>query len=112
MHGKASSEETTALKVIGTFNLVASSGPLRASRELVLTALCSSPDDSRERDRWSRVLRKLVRRGVITYRKRIDEYRLWEGSDFDIDQATETHIPGDGASLAELLSRLVPLPPS
>ena len=107
----ASSEETTALKVIGTFNLVASSGPLRASRELVLTALCSYPADSKERDRWSRVLRKLVRRGVITYRKRIDEYRLWEGSDFDIDQATETHIPGDGASLAELLSRLVPLPP-
>lgn len=107
----ASSEETTALKAIGTFNLVASSGPLRASRELVLTALCSSPDDSTERDHWSRVLRRLVRRGVITYRKQVDEYRLWEGSDFDIDQATETHIAGNRASLAELLSRLLPLPP-
>ena len=106
-----SSEETTTLKVIGTFNLVASSGPLRASRELVLTALCSSPDDRSERDQWSRVLRKLVSRGVITYRKRVDEYRLWEGSDFDIEAATETHTPGAGASLAELLSRLVPLPP-
>ena len=57
------------------------------------------------------MLRKLVGRGVITYRKRVDEYRLWEGSDFDIDAATETHIRGEGASLAELLSRLVPLPP-
>ena len=106
-----SSEETTALKVIGTFNLVASSGPLRAHRELVLMTLCSSPDDSRERDRWSRVLRKLVRRGVITYRQLVDEYRLWEGSDFDIDEAMEAHIPGDRISLADLLSRLVPLPP-
>ena len=63
-------EEIAALKVIGTFNLLASSGPLRASRELVLTALCSRADDFKERDRWSRVLRKLVGSGAITYRKR------------------------------------------
>ena len=107
----ATSEDITALKVIGTFNLIASSGPLRASRDLTLTALCSIPQDVRERDGWSRVLRRLVRRGVITYRKRVDEYRLWEGSDFDIDQATETHITGVRVPVAELLLRLAPLSP-
>lgn len=107
----AGQDEITALKVVGLLNLVAAAGPLRASRELVLCSLCSTPNDSKERDRWSRVLRKLVKRGVITYRKRIDEYRLWEGSDFDIDAAVGRHTSTERASLAELLSRLSPLPP-
>ena len=104
-------EEVEALKVIGTFNLLASAGPLRAGRSLVLMGLQSRPDSKTERSRWSRVLNGLVKRGVVAYRQQVDEYRVWEGSDFDIDAATEIHGQAEGRSLGTILSELAPLPP-
>lgn len=104
-------DETEALKVIGVLNLVATAGPLRATEHLVLSSLMNRPDDPEEEQRWRSVLEKLRSRNVVTYRTAVDEYRLWQGSDFDIDAAVSAQIESERRSLAEILSSLSPLPP-
>ena len=103
--------ELEALKTIGTLNLVTSAGPLRASRALVLAALCSRPNDSEEQARWSAVLADIQARRLVTYREQIDEYRLWAGSDFNIEGGLESRMAAERRSLAEILSDVVPLAP-
>lgn len=100
-----------ALKTIGVLNLSASSGPYRASRSLVLTALTTDPNDPSERERWISVLDGLVTRGLVTYRRQLDEYRVWEGSEFDVEQAIARHKSARSQPLAKLLSDLLPLTP-
>jgi hypothetical protein len=100
-----------ALKVIGTLNLVASSGTIRARRGLVLSALSNRPADASEKKRWQDVLDNLVERRVITYRQQVDEYRIWQGSDFDIDAAVEVRLEAERRPLSELLEEARPLAP-
>jgi hypothetical protein len=100
-----------ALKTIGALNLIAASGALRASRGLVLAALASHPDDSAETARWTRVLEQLEARHLVTFRPQLDEYRVWEGSDFDIDAALQEHVRGDARRLAAMLEALAPSAP-
>lgn len=104
-------EEQRALKTIGTLNLVASGGPLRASREMVLSALSSAARKKSERRKWTVVLDELVSRGLLTYRERIDEYRLWAGSDFDVRGAIADRTAREARPLAVLLEGLTPQPP-
>lgn len=102
----------SALKVIGTLNLIGSTGPVRARREIVLAALSDDPKDSKEKGKWRDVLDDLVARRVITYRQQVDEYRIWQGSDFDIDAALETHIESERRPLSALLSEAAPSAPA
>lgn len=104
-------DEMAALKTIGTLNLIASTGPLRASRDLVLAALMMNPDDPQEELHWKAVLDRLLERRVLTYRQQVDEYRIWHGSDFDIEGAVEARISAERRTLAEILSFLSPLAP-
>jgi hypothetical protein len=106
-----SSGETDALKCIGALNLIASAGPLRASRELVLAALAEDPQNKNERARWEKVLSQLLERRVLTYRKQVDEYRIWQGSDFDIEEAVADYLNQDRRSTSKVLTTLAPLPP-
>ena len=99
------------LKTIGALNLMTAGGPLRASRALVLAALVDTPDDQDVRPRWEQVLDALVERGVITYRDRLDEYRIWEGSDFDVSTAVRDHARIETRPLSAILQEAVPLSP-
>lgn len=103
--------ETEALKTIGLLNLVASAGPLRASRELVLAALCEDPGSDSDRQQWGEVLQDLLKRRVLTYRRQVDEYRVWQGSDFDVEQAISDYESEERRSISKVLSALAPLPP-
>jgi hypothetical protein len=109
--GNLSVEETAALKTIGALNLVAAGGPLRARRSLVIAALCSTPDDGEETDRWASVLDRLAAQRLVTYRTRVDEYRLWEGSDYDAESTVTLRSETDARSLAVLLEAVAPLTP-
>lgn len=106
-----SREETEALKAIGVLNLIASTGPFRASEELVLAALAEDPQSNIERNRWKKVLSQLIERRVLTYRKQVDEYRIWQGSDFDIEEAIADYLSEDRRSTSKVLTTLAPLPP-
>jgi hypothetical protein len=100
------------LKTIGVLNLVSAGGALRASPGAIAFAL-NAPDtsamfvsDMRQR------LEALEARGYITYREFADEYRVWQGTDFDF----RTHISSArarvvGEDAAAMLERTHPLAP-
>jgi hypothetical protein len=106
-----SDDERSALKTIGVLNLVSTSGALRASEQLVLAALEAPLATSTELER-RQVLAALQAKGLVTYREYSDEYRIWQGSDFDLKGQVElARAALRGASLADLLSISVALDP-
>ncbi|MFN0141481.1 MAG: hypothetical protein ACKVQW_15510 [Pyrinomonadaceae bacterium] len=75
------------LKTIGILNLANTTGFARASRDLVVLALCDSPNDKQGILKWNRLIDESIARGLIAHRRQVGELRLWEGSDFDFDEA-------------------------
>lgn len=99
------------LKTIGILNLVDSVGVLRATPQIVIQALSEDPTNNQEVQRWSDAIEILVKRGLVTHRKQLDELRIWEGSDFDVEQAIISTLEKEQSSLATLLTQANPLPP-
>lgn len=105
--------ELKILKIVGMLNMVA--GPLgfHASKNLVAFALLNptTPNEITEKV-VEKALKSLQSRGILNYREYADEYRLWEGTDFDIVAAIQeqkeklSHQP-----LVEILERVLPLTP-
>lgn len=90
------------LRTVGLLNLVGRGGPIRASDGVLEYAV---PGAKTRID-------ALVRGGLLTYRAVTDEYRLWEGSDVDLEAAVSAHRTRLASeSLSVLLTSLVPLPP-
>ncbi|UFN46441.1 hypothetical protein [Nocardioides okcheonensis] len=97
------------LKAIGVLNLTSTGGSLRASEQILRYALCEAVGSS---DELEKALSELASQGLITYRDFADEYRVWQGSDFDIKTAIENarrrlrDVPSD-----EVLRSVLPLSP-
>ena len=72
-------EERRLAQCIGLLNTVSTSGTIRASRSL----LCHLSTDA------DSLIRALEAKGVITYREFADEYRVWQGSDLNLDRLLE-----------------------
>jgi len=99
------------LKTIGTLNLVTTTGAVKATPELVTLALCDSPNDEEQQQKWDDIIDRLLRRNVITHRRLWDELRLWEGSDFNVDAEVAALTEQERSPLASLLSETYPLKP-
>jgi energy-coupling factor transporter ATP-binding protein EcfA2 len=104
----ASRREIDVLKAAALLNLVSSGGVLRASTAALMFAAAPelSPDEA------SGILSVLQSEGRLVYRRFGDEFRLWEGSDFDI----EAELDGrrNNARTAELetaLNQAAPMRP-
>lgn len=106
-----SDSDAAALKTIGILNLVGQGGALRASRSMLAYAL--GPGDAMaDPSAVARLLVSLEQRGFITYRSFADEYRLWQGSDFDLDgRIAFARQQYETTGVAELIDKLLPLPP-
>lgn len=76
--------EKKIIKTIGVLNLLSSISGMKASKKMICVAL--SITDPLNNEVLS-TLDKLVSKGILIYRAYADEYRLWEGSDFDIEKA-------------------------
>jgi len=100
-----------ALKTIGLLNLVSTTGSLRASKKTVALAMCNQPDDRDEIGYWEKKIKELLDKGFIIWRKRIDELRIWEGSDFDIEKELSEQAEVLNISLADLLNEYDTLRP-
>jgi hypothetical protein len=76
-------EEELCLRTIAVLNLISAGGALRASLGAITLTLATGtpPIDSA---RAGRLVRGLEKRGLVTYRSFADEYRIWQGSDFDV----------------------------
>jgi len=99
------------LKTIGILNLISTTGSLKASRKTVALAMCNDPDDDGELSHWDGIIDKLLQKGFLVWRKRIDELRIWEGSDFDIEKELSDQAHVLNVSLADLFNEYFPLRP-
>ena len=78
-----------ALKVIGLLNLISTGGALRASREMLAYALADGQASDVGARAAQELLSELEAAGLITYRDFADEFRVWQGTDFDLKGALE-----------------------
>ena len=104
-------EVLKVLKTIGILNLITATGSLKASPELVAFALCDRPDDMSALKRCQEVIKDLTQKGIITYRSQMDDLKIWEGSDFNVEAAIYQILEKERLPLAELLCRARPLKP-
>lgn len=111
VHGVSNKEEAL-LKTIGVLNLITSGGSLRASKQVLLLASGSDGSITKSKSDLEKALAHLEKRGLIVYREFADEYRVWQGSDFDLRSATESaRRQFQTLSLATMLNQVVSLPP-
>ena len=80
--GDAESESIQILKTIGLLNIIGGQGGLKASPLLLET--CSSSKKS-----FDKSIEDLQTNSIVQYRKFNSEYRVWQGSDFDLEIKTE-----------------------
>jgi hypothetical protein len=98
------------LKTIGILNLVTTTGAMRATRTLVTLAMCEIPSDD-SKSHWKQVIENLLQKGIITHRRQLDELRIWQGSDFNVDIELTNYLEKERSPLVSLLSTIRPLKP-
>ncbi|MFF9195903.1 ATP-binding protein [Streptomyces sp. NPDC014779] len=99
------------LKTVGVLNLIDSDGALSATAPMIHFAL-HDPTDVADPDAFTALeerLADLVRRGFVVHREFSGEYRVWQGTDVDIDGRLKEIISHfDDASVIDRLGGLVP----
>jgi hypothetical protein len=107
-----SPEMLIVLKTIGVLNLITTTGNLRATPQLVTLALCHRAE-SPEQAYWQSVIDQLLKvQGLITHRRQLDDLRIWQGSDFNVEAAIQTEVSNSKrVPLAEILATAQPLKP-
>ena len=96
--GDAHCHEEHLLKAIGLLNIIGAQGGLKASKEVV--GLCLPKQTG-----ISKAIKGLSDKSIIHYRKFSSEYRVWQGSDFDLDAAVNVELEKLGRfGLAESLN--------
>ncbi|MGI5205818.1 ATP-binding protein [Spirillospora sp. CA-108201] len=100
------------LRTIGILNLIDSDGALRATAGLVHFAL-HEPSEEPDAHAFSELetqLQSLVDRGLVVHRRFNGEFRIWRGSDVDIDARLEevtSHL--DAPAVISKLGEHLPL---
>lgn len=93
--GDSTEEQVDLLKTIGILNIIGSKGGFKASKAILETCL---PTKSAVKNS----AKALQEKSIINYRKYNKEYRVWEGSDFDLEEALQEEVNNVGQfSLAE-----------
>lgn len=103
-------QESILLRNIGVLNLLAGSLGLKASLGVISSVMEYAhvwPPH-----KTNQILCSLVQRGAIFYREYAGEFRLWEGSDFDVNGAIASEKAKLSlVSLDEILEKHLPLSP-
>ncbi len=103
--GDANSDEVSLLKTIGLMNIVGSRSGFKPSK-LLLSSLGLS------KTRFRSALKMLEEKSVITFRKFSNEFRVWQGSDFDLELRVQEELANIGKfSLAKELNKTESLMP-
>ncbi len=78
--GDAPLNHVELLKTIGLLNIIGSQGGLKASKNIL--NLCT-----KSKKATTHCTNALINSAVLQFRKFSNEYRVWQGSDFDLDSA-------------------------
>jgi hypothetical protein len=96
--GDASQNEINLLKTIGVLNIIGSKGGFKASKSILETCLP-------KKITVKNALKSLQGKSIINFQRFNSEYRVWQGSDFDLEQALQEEINSIGQfSLAKELN--------
>lgn len=108
--GDAPPEVGRLLKTIGLLNILGAQGGLKASEGLL--RLCYEIPANNDGVSFEDAIQCLQTKSVITFRRFNGEYRVWQGSDFDVDGALQEQKDQLGRiELAKLLNDRKVLPP-
>lgn len=100
--------EVELLKTIGVLGILGEASSLQATQTLVALAL-EWPPDSPE---IAAVLQALQNRSLLVFRRYNQSYKIWEGSDVDIEaRLEEGRLKTTRLSLAEVLDHYLPKRP-
>lgn len=103
--GDAPEDHLNLLKTIGLLNIIGIKGGFKPSKALLSTC-CSSTNS------LNKAIKALSDKSIITYRRFSSEYRVWQGSDFDLEEALEEELNNLGEfSLANELNKANALMP-
>ena len=101
--GDAEPVTVALIKSIGLLNIVGVRGGFKASADMLKLIF---------RERFEDAIEILVKKSLVVFRRYSQEYAVWQGSDFDLDGATEKAKNEIGQfSLAERLNSQAPLEP-
>ena len=96
--GDAPQDEINILKTIGVLNIIGSKGGFKASKSILETCLD-------KKTTAKSAIKSLTEKSIVTYQRFNSEYRVWQGSDFDLEDALQDEINNIGQfSLAESLN--------
>ena len=87
--GDASEDEVNILKTIGVLNIIGSKGGFKASKAILETCL---PKKTAARN----AIKALQEKSIINYRRFNNEYRVWQGSDFDLEEVLQEEVNNIG----------------
>jgi len=85
--GDRPTEEMRLLKTIGIISLLKVGPSLPTSKKVLDATLDKDPLETEMQ--IGKTIKNLISRRIIVYRQFAEEYRIWEGSDFDFDGALE-----------------------
>lgn len=103
--GDAPEEEIQLVKTIGLLNIIGAHDGLKASKPIVELCL---PD----KKKTNQALSSLIEKSILHFRKYSGEYRVWQGSDFDLEAAVQDELNQIGRfNLPESLNDRKVLPP-
>jgi hypothetical protein len=103
--GDAPDSDIELLKTIGILNILGSKGGLKASKALLE---CCFPKKAIVKGS----IQQLTEHSIIAFRKFNGEYRVWQGSDFDLEEAVQEAADHIGEfELAEELNKRQALQP-
>ena len=94
--------EMAVLKTVGLINLLGNRGSIRASEKTIEAVFGA---------KGKAALSKLTKISAVVHRKFNNEYRVWQGSDFDLEGELQTQISQQGPfSIAEKVTENQSLP--
>ncbi|WP_284455271.1 hypothetical protein [Alloalcanivorax xenomutans] len=103
--GDASENETKLLKTIGLLNIIGIKGGLKASKDVLAEVVGS-------KSAMEKAVKELRNKSIVNYRRFSGEFRVWQGSDFDLESALQEELNNLGNfRLVDELNRSEPLLP-
>lgn len=106
-HGNLGREKTRVLKTVGVLNLLSTLPSITASNEMIHAALATSFYNNKNNTK--KILQELTDKGILLYRRYANEYRLWEGSDFNLEfEVTQARGRVALRSISEMLEEIAP----